>query len=243
MIVSSSTGPVTTIELARPQKRNALNEELVEQLSAAFTAAVDSGSRVIVLTGQGEVFSAGADLSGPVYDKDFLDKLVGLLQQIEATPIPVIAALNGAALGAGLQLAMVADLRVMDPGALAGIPAAKIGVAVDEWTIRRLVSLVGAGMARGMLMGCDPLTADRAYDLGFANRIGDLTDAQHWATTIAEFAPLTLAHYKLVLTGDGARDEVPEERLAAMMAAWNSEDLQEGRAAREQKRAPEFTGR
>lgn len=243
MIVSSSTGPVTTIELARPQKRNALNEELVAQLSAAFAAAVDSGSRVIVLTGQGEVFSAGADLSGPVYEKGFLDKLVGLLKQIEATPIPVIVALNGAALGAGLQLAMVADLRVMDPGALAGIPAAKIGVAVDEWTIRRLVSLVGAGMARGMLMGCDPLTADRAYDLGFANRIGDLTDAQHWAATIAEFAPLTLSHYKLVLNGDGARDEAPQERLAAMMAAWNSEDLQEGRAAREQKRTPKFIGR
>lgn len=149
MIVSSTAGAVTTIEIAREEKRNALNAEVVEQLSAAFTAAVDSGTRVIVLTGRGPVFSAGADLSGPVYEKGFLDKLIGLLRQIEEVPVPVIAAINGAALGAGLQLAMVADLRVMDPGALAGIPAAKIGVAVDEWTIRRLSSLVGTGYAHG----------------------------------------------------------------------------------------------
>ncbi len=243
MIVSSVAGGVATIELARPEKRNALNEQMVTDLAAAFTAAVDGGARAIVLTGRGEVFSAGADLSGPVYEQGFLDKLIALLETIEATPVPVVAALNGAALGAGLQLAMVADLRVMAPGALAGIPAAKIGVAVDEWTIRRLVSLVGAGQARGMLLACDPLTADRAFDLGFANRIGDLADAQHLAATIADYAPLTLRHYKLVLNGDGARDEAPVDRREAMLAAWLSDDLQEGRAARAEKRAPKFTGR
>lgn len=243
MIVSSTAGAVTTIEIAREEKRNALNAEVVEQLSAAFTAAVDSGTRVIVLTGRGPVFSAGADLSGPVYEKGFLDKLIGLLRQIEEVPVPVIAAINGAALGAGLQLAMVADLRVMDPGALAGIPAAKIGVAVDEWTIRRLSSLVGTGYARGMMMACEPLSADRAHDLGFANRLGDLADAQHWAASIAEFAPLTLAHYKLVFNGDGARNAPPAERHEAMLAAWQSDDLQEGRAARAEKRAPKFAGR
>ncbi|UQE75783.1 enoyl-CoA hydratase [Gordonia sp. PP30] len=243
MIVSSTTGAVTTIELARPEKRNALNHQMVDDLSAAFTAAVDGGARAIVLTGRGEVFSAGADLSGPVYEKGFLDKLIALNAQIEATAVPVIAALNGAALGAGLQLSVAADLRVMDPGALAGIPAARIGVAVDEWTIRRLVSLVGAGQAAGMLFGCEPLTADRAHALGFANRIGDLADAQHWAAQIAELAPLTLAHYKLVLKGDGARDEAPADRVAAMMAAWESEDVQEARAARTEKRPPVFTGR
>ncbi|MFT3659968.1 MAG: enoyl-CoA hydratase [Gordonia sp. (in: high G+C Gram-positive bacteria)] len=243
MIVSSTTGSVVTIELARPEKRNALNHQMVEDLSAAFTAAVDGGARVIVFTGRGSVFSAGADLSGPVYEKGFLDKLIALNEQIEATPVPVIAALNGGALGAGLQLAMAADLRVMASSALVGIPAAKIGVAVDEWTIRRLTSLVGAGQAAGMLIGCEPLSADRAHALGFANRIGDLADAQHWAAQIADLAPLTLQHYKLVLNGDGARDEAPEERVRAMMAAWQSEDVQEARAARAEKRPPVFTGR
>ncbi len=243
MIVSSTTGAVVTIELARPEKRNALNHQMVDDLSAAFTAAVEAGARAIVLTGRGDVFSAGADLSGPVYEKGFLDKLIALNAQIESTPVPVIAALNGAALGAGLQLSVAADLRVMAPSALAGIPAAKIGVAVDEWTIRRLVSLVGAGQAAGMLFGCEPLTADRAHDLGYANRIGDLTDAQHWAAQIAELAPLTLQHYKLVLNGDGARDEAPADRIAAMLAAWQSEDVQEARAARAERRTPVFQGR
>ncbi|GAB10385.1 putative enoyl-CoA hydratase [Gordonia araii NBRC 100433] len=243
MIHSSSHDFVTTIELDREAKRNALDEEMVAGLADAFTSAVEDGARAIVLTGRGSVFCAGADLSGPVYDPQFLDKLVATLQQIESTPVPVIAALNGAALGAGLQLAMAADLRVMVPEALAGIPAAKIGVAVDEWTIRRLVSLVGSGHARGMLIGCEPLTADRALSVGFANRIGGLDEAQQWAATIASLAPLTLQHYKMVLNGDGARDEAPAERAEAMMRAWTSDDLAEGRAARTERRTPVFRGR
>ncbi|MGC4935711.1 enoyl-CoA hydratase [Gordonia sp. DT30] len=243
MIATSADGAVTTIELDRPDKRNALNGEVIEALGAAFTDAVESGARAIVLTGRGTAFSAGADLSGPVYDRDFLDRLVVTLAQIESISVPVIAAVNGAAFGAGLQLAMAADLRVMSPDALAGIPAAKIGVAVDEWTIRRLVSLVGGGPARGMFIGCDNLTAERAHELGFANRVGDLADAQEWAATIAEFAPLTLAHYKAVLNGDGARDPAPTEHRAAMLRAWQSADLAEGRAARAEKRRPRFTGK
>lgn len=234
---------MTTIEMAREAKRNALDDAMIDDLSAAFTAAEAGGARAIVLTGRGKAFSAGADLSGPVYEQSFLDRHIKLIEQIEATPIPVIAALNGPALGAGLQLAMAADLRVMDAGAVTGIPAAKIGVAVDEWTIRRLVSLVGAGQASGMLIGCDVLDADRALALGFANRIGTLADAQEWASFISLLAPLTLRHYKLVLNGDGARDTAPQERVDAMLAAWHSEDVQEGRRAREEKRVPQFTGR
>ena len=96
MIHSSHTDRVVTIELARETKRNALDEEMVAGLAAAFAAAVDGGARAIVLTGRGPVFCAGADLSGPVYDKDFLDRLVATLQQIESTPVPVIAAPNPA---------------------------------------------------------------------------------------------------------------------------------------------------
>ncbi|MBT0566467.1 enoyl-CoA hydratase [Williamsia sp. CHRR-6] len=243
MIDSTSDGPVTTIELRRAEKRNALDHDMVHGLVAAVESAVDAGARAIVLTGQGPVFCAGADLSGPVYDPEFLTTLVSALQRIEAVPVPVIAALNGSALGAGLQLAMVADLRVMAPGATCGIPAAKIGVAVDEWTIRRLISLVGAGIARGMLIGCDPLTAEHALSVGFANRIGDLAVAQEWAASIAELAPLTLAHYKLVFTGDGARDEPAPAHTEAMRAAWRSSDVAEARAARIEKRPPRFTGR
>lgn len=243
VVVSETNGLVTTIRLQRPAQRNALNLEVVSSLRAAFEAAVGQGARAIVLTGAGTVFCAGADLSGPVYDQDFLANWVETLGFIEQLPVPIIAAINGPALGAGLQLAMVADLRVMSPEAIVGIPAAKIGVAVDDWTIKRLVSLVGAGMARGMFIGCEPLTAVKAEQLGFANRIGDLAAAQEFAKTVATHAPLTVQSYKLVLNDDGARDESPMHHRAAMMKAWESEDLQEGKLARLEKRSPNFKGK
>ena len=243
MIGTSRDGDVLTIELQRERQRNALNYELVEALSVAMTDAAGSGVRAIVLTGQGTVFCAGADLSGPVYEQSFLDELLAMLRVVESIPVPVIAALNGAALGAGLQLAMAADLRVMSPSAWCGIPAAKIGVTVDEWTIKRLVSLVGAGDAAGILIGCDSLSADRAAAVGFANRIGDLAEAQQWAASIAALAPLTLQHYKLVLGDDGARDEAAPDHVAAMLRAWQSQDVAEGRAARAERRQPNFIGK
>lgn len=242
MIGTSRDGAVLTIELQREQQRNALNHEMVEALAEALTAAADSGARAVILTGAGSVFCAGADLSGPVYEQSFLDKLLATLRLIEDIPMPVIAALNGPALGAGLQLALAADLRVMSPSSFCAIPAAKIGVTVDEWAIKRLVSLAGAGDAAGILLGCESMSADRAHMVGFANRIGDLGEAQRWAAMIATLAPLTLRHYKLVLGDDGARDEPPAEHVAAMVQAWQSNDMAEGRAARTEKRPPIFTG-
>ena len=202
MIRSSRTDAVVTIELNRADKRNALNADMLSGLSEAFGEAVDGGARAIVLAGRGPVFSAGADLSGPVYDLGFLDSLMALMEKIESVPVPVLAAVNGAAIGAGLQLAMAADLRVLTSGTQVAIPAAKLGVAVDEWTIRRLVTLVGAGQARNILLGCETLSAERGLELGFTNRIGDLAAAQAWAAEISELAPLTLAHYKLVLNAE-----------------------------------------
>ncbi|HMS74601.1 enoyl-CoA hydratase [Gordonia sp. (in: high G+C Gram-positive bacteria)] len=242
MIRSSRTDAVVTIELDRAEKRNALNEEMLSGLSDAFSAAVDGDARAIVLTGRGPVFSAGADLTGPVYDLGFLDGVMTLMEKIESVPVPVIAAVSGGAIGAGLQLAMAADLRVLTPGTLVAIPAAKLGVSVDEWTIRRLVTLVGAGQARNLLIGCETLSAERGLELGFTNRIGDLAAAQAWAAEIAELAPLTLQHYKMVLNAE-AREKPAPERVEAMERCWISEDIEEGRAARAAKRKPVFKGR
>src|SRR5690606_31433701 len=99
-------------------------------------------ARVIVLTGRGPIFSAGADLGG-VYSEEFLDRLLEMLHTIESAPVPVISAINGAALGAGVQLALASDLRVLEPDSYIAIPAAKLGISVDRWTVRRLVSLIG----------------------------------------------------------------------------------------------------
>ncbi len=241
MLAVSRDGDVVTIELQRPERRNALNEELVGQLREAVVGAA-SDARVIVLTGQGAVFSAGADLDG-VYSQTFLDALMDLLATVETVPVPVIAAINGAAFGAGVQLSLASDLRVMSPDSYIAIPAAKIGISVDRWTVRRLAALTGGGPARTILLGAETVSAADAYSFGFANRIGTLADAQAWAESIAQLAPLSLRHLKLVLNDDGTRGEDTPEQRKALEAAWNSADAAEARVARQEKRPVNFEGR
>ncbi|OCF88994.1 enoyl-CoA hydratase [Nocardia brasiliensis] len=242
MLGVSRDGDVVTIELQREERRNALNLELITLLREAVLAAVADDARVLVLTGRGPIFSAGADLSG-VYSQEFLGGLMDMLHTIESVPIPVISAINGGALGAGVQLALASDLRVLEPDAYIAVPAAKLGISVDRWTMTRLVSLIGGGPARTILLGADSVTAADAYTFGFANRLGSLADAQSWAKQIAALAPLSLRHMKLVLNDDGTRAPDTAQQRAALEAAWSSADAQEGRLARQEKRAAKFVGR
>src|SRR4051812_37021789 len=207
MIGVSRDGHVVTLELQRPERRNALNSELADSLREAIENVDTDDVRAIVLTGQGTVFCAGADLSGDVFAANFPDKAIALNKAIDAVPIPVIAAINGPAIGAGVQLAMISDLRVVAPEAFFQFPIAKYGLALDNWSIRRLSSLVGYGRARGMLIAAEKLTAEAALQTGMANRIGTLEDAQAWAAEIAGFAPLSVRHSKRVLNDDGAYEE------------------------------------
>ena len=152
MIGIERVGDVTTIELQRPERRNALNSELVDILREAVQEAAADDVRAIVITGAGTVFCAGADLSGDVFAADFPDKAIALNLAIDAVQVQVIGAINGPAIGAGVQLAMVCDLRVVAPDAYFQFPIARYGLALDNWSIRRLSSLAGYGRARGMLL-------------------------------------------------------------------------------------------
>ncbi len=240
MIGYSKDGNVVTLELQRPQRRNALNRELIEALHRALEQADDEGARAIVLTGAGKAFCAGADLS-EVYTESFTDSLVALLSAFDSIAVPIISAVNGPAIGAGTQLALASDLRVVAPEAYFAVPAARLGITVNRWTVHRLAELVGGGRARGMLLGVESVSAEQALACGLANRIGTLADAQAWAAEIAALAPLTLRHLKLVFNEAASAVETPEQR-AAMHAAWLSDDAKEGRRARTEKRQPIFTG-
>ena len=242
MIGVTRDGDVTTLELQRPQRRNALNTELVEGLREAVELAASEDVRAIVLTGQGTVFCAGADLSGDVFAADFPDRAIALNKAIDAVPMPVIAAINGPAIGAGVQLAMICDLRVVAPEAYFQFPVAKYGLALDNWSIRRLTSLVGFGRARGMLLAAERLTAETALQTGMANRIGGLADAQAWAAEIAALAPLALRHAKRVLNDDGAYETQDAVHKELFDKAWGSSDVIEAQVARVEKRPPRFTG-
>ena len=228
------------ITINRPDRRNALNLDACVALTAGLNAHVDDGARAIVLAGAGGHFCAGADLSG-VEGDDFRAALRVLLDRLTTVPVPVIAAIEGAALGAGVQLAVASDLRVAAADARMGVPAAKLGLMVDHWTVQRVASLAGHGPARAMLLAAEEISGQRAYDLGLVQRVGSVDDALAWAAVIAMLAPLSQAGHKLALN----RLEpqlVDEEVAAAMRRAWASADVAEGMAAFRERRPPQFRG-
>jgi enoyl-CoA hydratase len=233
---------VMTIELQRPERRNALNSQLVDELRQAVEKAAGEIVRTIVLTGQGTVFCAGADLSEDAFAADYPNRLIELHRAMDSTPIPVIGAINGPAIGAGLQLAMQCDLRVVAPDAFFQFPTSKYGLALDNWSIRRLSWLAGHGRARAMLLSAEKLTAETALQTGMANRIGTLADAQAWAAEIASLAPLALQHAKRVLNDDGAIEEASSVHKELFDKAWASQDVIEAQVARVEKRSPKFRG-
>lgn len=242
MIHVEDRGPVALLTIERAERRNALDHEALEQLLEAHARVGDA--KVVVLTGAGGHFCAGADLSG-VEDPAFTDLLRMLLATLRDDPRPHLAAVEGAALGAGTQLAVACDLRVASPSARFGIPAAKLGLMVDHWTVQRLSLLAGAGPARAMLLGAETYGGEDAARLGFVQRVGDLADALGWADEIAALAPLTLAGSKLALNAlemPVGRGDDPAVH-AAWDAAWGSDDLQEGIAAFRERRRPVFHGR
>ena len=231
---------VVVLELQREERRNALNLELCQEIHAAVDCrGIDDDARAIVVTGQGSVFCSGADLGG-VYGPEFLEALYGMLHHLTRVPVPIIAAVNGPAIGAGTQLAMACDLRVADETAKFAVPTAKNGMAVDAWTIRTLAQLAGTGPARRLMLAAESLDRDEALATGLADRAGTLDDAVAWATEIATLAPLTLAHNKLILNGSADDDAAIE---ASFRTVWESEDVREAATARDEKRPPVFKGR
>ncbi len=188
-------GQVWLLTLDRQDRRNALDVEHWVLLAAAVEKAAGQGARAIVLTGAGSAFCAGADLND-ITIEDMAEQVEGTFSAVRDTPIPVIAHVNGPAIGAGTQLAVSCDLRVVGPKGRFRIPAAQISLPVHPGTIRRLVALAGMGAARAILLGGDWVGAERAYTLGLADRMGDLNDAIGWASEISGYAPLVLRYFK-----------------------------------------------
>ena len=234
-------GAVAVVTIDRPERRNALDVAHCEALLAAVADAGADDVRAVVVAGAGGHFCAGADVSA-VPEERFLSTLSRLLDTIEAMPVPVIAAVEGVALGAGMQLAVACDLRVAAADSRFGIPAAKLGLMLDHWSVQRVALLAGHGPARAMLLGAEEIDGAAAVRLGLAQRPGGVADAVTWAERIATLAPLTLAGHKLALNRLDARPadaEVDEARRRA----WASADLAEGIAAFGQRRQPRFEGR
>jgi enoyl-CoA hydratase len=197
-----------------------------------------------VVTGSGPHFCAGVDLTA-LEDTGWPAALAALLATLRTVPVPVIAAVQGAALGAGTQVALACDLRVVAPTARFGIPAARLGLMLDQATVVRLATLAGYGPASAMLLAAEEVDAEAALRLGLAQRQGDLAAAQAWAAEIADLAPMTIAGHKLALNASMASlaDTAADPTVAeAHQRVWRSGDAVEGRAAFGQHRPPRFEG-
>lgn len=245
-------------QIDRPERRNALDADLCAELGARIGDHPDLGAVVIGATGD-RAFCAGADLGRRAADTTgglehgggdtFRPAFESMLDGIVGHPAPVIAAVNGAALGAGMQLAVACDLRVVVPTARFGIPAGKLGVLISATNVQRLVDVVGQATARDVLLTARTLDIDEAERVGLVQRRSDdaFAGAIELAAEVAALAPLSTRGHKHALNRVAASTSLDSALLAELgvreAAAFGSVDLQEGLAAFAEKRAPRFEGR
>ncbi len=241
------------VRLNRPKQLNALNGMVMDQLCAALEDLDrDDGVRAIVVTGNERAFAAGADI-GEMATATPIEMLrtnrIGQWDRIRRITKPVIAAVNGWALGGGCELAMTLDLIVAGEGAKFGQPEIGIGVIPGAGGTQRLARAVGKSKAMEMVLTGEPITARQALDAGLVARVTQdevvVDDALAMAATMASKSPIALrlakeavnAAYEMSLTDALAH----ERRLFYLLFA--SEDQKEGMAAFLEKRTPDFHGR
>jgi enoyl-CoA hydratase/carnithine racemase len=251
-------GAIGIAVIDRPERRNALDATLCDDLRTYLRDSRDL--RAVVIGGSGDkAFCAGADLGQRAADATggmehgggdtFRPAFELLLDAIVGHPAPVIAAVNGAALGAGMQLAVACDLRVVAPNATFGIPAARLGVMLSATNIARLALLVGQATARDLLLSARTLTIDDADRVGLVQRRADdaLAASGELAAEIAALAPLSVSAHKralnLVAAAQAPGDDAREEMGKLEADAFASDDLREGLSAFAERRAPRFEQR
>lgn len=244
---------VALLRLNRPEARNALNDALREELAARFRALTDDADvRCVVITGSREAFAAGADLR-EIVDADPLEmmqrRVLDFWRVISRFPKPVVAAVNGFALGGGCELALHADIIIAGEGARFGQPEVRVGVMAGGGATQRLVRAVGKYKAMKLLLTGEPISAREAFDMGFVSQVvaDDLVleTAVKTATTIAGLPPLAIMQTKeVVLAGaDAPLDTALMLERKAFELLFASRDQKEGMRAFLDKRPPLFEGR
>ncbi len=255
LLIATDRG-VTVVTVNRPGKLNALDGATVDALDRFFLdAGEDDGIRAIIVTGSGDrSFVAGADIDEVSGFSALEARAWGLrgqamLRRVESLRKPVIAAINGYALGGGLELAMACHLRVASSRARLGQPELRLGIVPGFGGTQRLPRLVGRGRALEMLLTGDPVSADEAQAMGLVNRVAEperlLADAAALAARILRNGPVAVAltlqavDRGLAMPLDAALDwEVSQYALSCA-----TDDVREGTRAFLEKRGPAFSGR
>ncbi|HUR68618.1 MAG TPA: enoyl-CoA hydratase-related protein, partial [Candidatus Thermoplasmatota archaeon] len=234
-------GPLLVLTLDRPEKRNALSAALRHALLEALAAdKADPDARVVILRGAGDkAFAAGADLEEMAARSTFEQRRFisapNIFTAVASHPKPVLAALNGHALGAGLELAMACDLRVAAPGAKLGQPEIGLGIIPGGGGTQRLPRLVGVGRASRMVLTGEPIDAATALAWGLVDEVADdpLAKAKEIGRTMAAKSPvaLRLAKEALRASEDLPLRESLEREIELFSLAFQSAEAKAGIAA------------
>lgn len=247
---------IAYVTVDRPKVLNALNMETMKELRECFTAiGMDREVRVAILTGAGEkAFIAGADINelaknNPVEAKEYTHKGQAVLDLIENLGKPVIACINGFALGGGCEIAMACTMRLASDNAKLGQPEVKLGIIPGYGGTQRLPRLVGKGLAMQLILSGEMITAQEAHRIGLVNEVVAQEDliprAEAIANKIIANAPLAV-QYAMEAVNRGmemtlAEGLFLEATLFAVSCA--TEDKSEGTTAFLEKRAPQFRGK
>jgi enoyl-CoA hydratase len=256
-LIVTDKGRTRTITINRPEKLNALDKQVLSELAAAVAGArLDDNVRAVIITGAGEkAFVAGADIGelaeqSPASGKEHTLAGQAILRAIETFPKPVVAAINGYALGGGCELALACHLRVCAATAKIGLPEVKLGIIPGYGGTQRLPRLIGRARALEMILSGEPIGAETALAWGLVNRIAPsaketVATAENLLAPILERAPLAVGA-ALEAVRRGSQLPLAEAmRIEADLFAilCTTEDMREGTRAFLEKRKAEFRGR
>lgn len=252
-VSTADHGAIRVITVNRPDKLNALNGATLDALHVAFDAAADNPAvRVVVLTGAGpKAFVAGADIAEmnlltPVQGRDFSLRGTRMMRRVERMPKPVIAMVNGFALGGGLELAMCCHLRIAADTAKVGQPEINLGLIPGFGGTQRLLRLAGRAATLELCLTGAPIDAARALQLGIVNRVVAAADLEaetmKLAEQLANAAPLALRGMIdcINIGGECGIEEGLEYESAQFGLMFSTQDMREGTAAFLERRKPAF---